>query len=296
MTSPATTIARFIEPDTSLADLAEPNDKLGCRVFSGGRAIQNGKQLLGRNRIFDAIWQRWTETPLQCEDQCSAQYYFDLVQTLRDFNGEFDHVVEVGCYMGGATSILAGCMDRFDFTLDIVDLNADYLRYAHERARRMYPEAAGRIRLFHGDLPAYVRHVMLAEAPRRTIVHHDGAHHFELVVKDLSALSFARDQLHAIIAQDTHLRGSPQYMNFVDMALYAVFGKEMNYAAIGAAYDIYNTVTEPNIYQGNYFVPDAPEGFVLPMHCNEFHYPHPLIPMDAFLPPAYAAEAIDQAA
>ncbi len=289
--------ARFIDPDLSLAELAEPNDKLGCTVFSGGRAIQAGESLLGCSRIFDEIWQRWNDTPLACEDQCSARYYFDLVQTLRDFNGEFDHVVEVGCYMGGATSILAGCMDRFDFTLDIVDLSANYLRYAYERARRMYPEAAGRIRLFHGDLPAYVRHVMLAEAPRRTVVHHDGAHHFEIVVKDLAALSFAREQLHAIIAQDTHLRGTAKYMNFVDMALYAVFSMDLSYAPIGSVYDEYDPVTQPNMYQGNYFMPGAAEGFVLPMNCNDFRYPHPLLSIDDFLPaPHEDATPLDRAA
>lgn len=286
----------FISSDPSLAALAEPNDKLNCTVFSGGRAIQAGQSMLGRNAIFDDIWQRWTETPLACEDQCSAQYYFDLVRTLRDFNGEFNHVVEIGCYMGGATSILAGCMDRFDFTLDIVDLNAGFLRYAHERVRRMYPQAAGRIRLFHGDMPSYVRHVMLTEAARKTIVHHDGAHHFEQVVKDMAALYYAQDQLCAIIAQDTHLRGTPKHMNFVDMALYAVFGKELNYAPIGAAYDLYDPVTQPNMYQGNYFVPDAPEGFVLPMHCNAFHYPHEMLSIDDFLPAPRDVQVIDQAA
>lgn len=275
----------FIQPDTSLASLAEPNDKLGCKVFSGGRATLGGQFLRGQNRIFDDIWQKWNDTPLACEDQCTAQYYFDLVRTLRDFNGEFDHVVEVGCYMGGATSVLAGCMERMDFTLDIVDLDAGYLRYAHERARRMYPDSAARIRLFHGDLASYVRYVMLTEPERETIIHHDGAHHFEQVVKDLSALSFARGQLYAIIAQDTHLRGTVQHMNFVDMAFYAVFGTDLNYAPIGTSFceaDV--EALNPNPYQGNYFMPGAPEGFVVPMSCNAFQYPHPSLPIEDFLP------------
>ena len=266
--------------------MEDPNEKLGCVIHSGFRAVNQapGLGLLGQSRIFDAIWQRWRETPLICEDQCSAQYYFDIVRTLRDFNGEFGHVVEVGCYLGGASSILAGCMDRFDFTLDIVDISPQFLLYSHERLRRMYPDAAGRVRLFHGDLPSYVREVMMTQPRDGTIIHHDGAHDFNQVVKDMAALSFVREQLYAIIAQDTHLRGTVEHMNFVDMALYAVFGMDLTYCPIGAHYDEHDSVTHPNQYQGNYFIPGQAEGYVLPMGLNSFHYPHPDLSIDDFLP------------
>jgi hypothetical protein len=287
-----TTLGTFIQPDRSVEDQDNLHEQLGCTIFSGWRATDQAQLLglIGQNKIFDAIWQRWHEVPLNCEDQCSAQYYFDVVRTLRDFNGEFSHVVEVGCYLGGASSILAGCMDKFDFTLDIVDLHAPYLRFAYERIRRMYPEAEGRVRLFHGDLPSYVREVMLEEARKGVVVHHDGAHDFSLVVKDMAALSFVRDQLHAIIAQDTHLRGTVKHMNFVDMALYAVFGTDLNYAPIGAQYGEFDSQTCPNSYQGNYFLPGQAEGFVIPMAVNDFRYPHPTLPMEHFLPPAIVRE------
>lgn len=275
----------FIQPDSELRDLADPNEKLGVPIHSGYRAIDQSAQFLGQNRLFDQIWQRWNSTDLKCEDQCSAQYYFDLFRTLRDFNGEFDHVVEVGVYMGGSTSILAGGMQAFDYTLDLVDIRPHFLQFAYERARRMYPEIEGRVRLFHGTLPQYVRHAMMDEPERRSIVHHDGAHDFNTVVEDMAALSFVREQLFAIIAQDTHLRGTIKHMNFVDMALYAVFGLNLNYAPIGASYSSdLRELMEPNPYQGNYFMPDKPEGFVLPMAWNEFHYPHPALSVDDFLP------------
>lgn len=282
----STTFGSFIQPDRSLETMNDPNEKLGCVVYSGFRAVNQapGLGLLGQSRIFDAIWQRWRETPLTCEDQCSAQYYFDIVRTLRDFNGEFGHVVEVGCYLGGASSILAGCMDRFDFTLDIVDISPQFLLYSYERLRRMYPDAAGRVRLFHGDLPSYVREVMMTQPRKGTIIHHDGAHDFNQVVKDMAALSFVREQLYAIIAQDTHLRGTVKHMNFVDMALYAVFGTDLTYCPIGARYEEESPVTHPNRYQGNYFIPGQAEGYVLPMGLNSFRYPHPALSIDDFLP------------
>lgn len=276
---------RFIAADPALAASANLAETLGKTVQSGYRAINEAPRLAGASRIFDAIMAEGAKFDMPYEDQCSAQYYFDLVRTLRDFNGEFDRVVEVGVYLGGSSTILAGCMAHFDFALDLVDIDASNLQFALERARRVNPQGAARIRLFHGDLPAYVRAVMLQEASR-TIVHHDGDHNFARVVKDMAALSFVKDRLVAIIAQDTHLRGSPTYMNFVDMALYAVFGLDLTFATIGTAYGAIDGRTSPDCYYGNYFVPDAPEGFVLPMALNRFRYPHPAQPIDDFLPPA----------
>jgi hypothetical protein len=280
------TFGTFISPDPTLETLADPNEKLGLPIFTGFRAVDQAHDFVGINRIFDGIWKRLRDTPLVCEDQCSGKYYYDLVSTLRDFNGAFSRVVEVGVYMGGASAVLAGCIGPFDFDLDLVDLNADFLRYSYERVRRMYPEAACRVRLFHGDLPSYIRNVMLDEAPLPTIIHHDAAHDFNGVVRDMAALSFVRYQIHAIIAQDTHLRGTLAHMNFVDMAMYAVFGLDMNYAPIGSSYAADNPITLPNEFQGNYFLPNQPEGVVLPMAVNRFVYPHPNMSITDFLPPA----------
>jgi hypothetical protein len=280
------TFGTFIAPDETLHDLADPASALGVEIYTGFQARSQASGLTGQNRIFDRIVEKVRALDLPCEDQCSAQYYYDLVRTLRDYNGQFDRVVEVGVYMGGATSYLAGCIEAFDYDLDLVDIRAECLRFAHERVRRMYPEAAKRIRLFHGDVPSYVRHVMREERGRPTILHHDGAHDFNQVVKDLSALYFAREDLVALVAQDTHLRGTPEHMSFVDMALYAVFGVDLKFAPIGSVYQAETVMTRPNEIQGNYFMPGVAEGVVLPMAANRFVYPHPGLGAEHFLPPA----------
>ncbi|WHU01281.1 class I SAM-dependent methyltransferase [Sphingomonas sp. NIBR02145] len=282
------TFGTFIAPDTTLHDVPDPAAKLGVPILSGYQTRHQISELLGQNRIFDSIAERVRLLSLAYEDQCSPQYYYDIVRTLRDFNGQFDRLVEVGVYMGGSTAYLAGCIDAFDFDLDLVDFRSEFLLFTYERVRRMFPEAARRIRLFHGDVPSYVRHVMLEERGHRNIVHHDGAHDFNQVVKDFSALSFAREDLVALIAQDTHLRGTLEEMNFVDLALYAVFGTELNYASIGVAYHGDTEMTRPNRFQGNYFMPGVAEGVVLPMAANQFLYPHPALGMEHFLPPRRA--------
>lgn len=288
--------AGFIEPDHSLADMADPAGALGIEIYSGYNAVNDTRRFKGQNAIFDRIVKRIKSLDLPYEDQCSSKYYFDLVRTLRDFNGEFSRVVEVGVFMGGASGILAGCSEAFDFDLDLVDIDPRFLRFSYERIRRMYPEAAKRVRLFHGDLAAYVRYVMLQEPEDSYIVHHDGAHDFNQVVRDLAALSFVRDRLHSVIAQDTHLRGTLDSMNFVDMAIYAVFGTDLSYLSIGTAYREEDNRTAPNRFQGNYFMPDAYEGLVIPMAANDFRYPHPALKIEDFLPAHASLETFAVAA
>ncbi|MEM9501869.1 MAG: class I SAM-dependent methyltransferase [Pseudomonadota bacterium] len=265
----------FIDPDPSLESSDAPHEELGITIYSGYQAISGARQFEGMNRVFDAIEKRLHSVDIPYEDQCSIDYYFDLVRVLRDLNGEYDRVVEVGVFMGGASSVMAGCAERFDFDLDLVDISAEYLRFSYERIRRAFPEAAGRVRLFHGDVQSYVGEVMLKEQGHRSLIHHDGAHDFNQVVTDLSALSFVRDEILAIVAQDTHLRGTLDHMNFVDLALTAVFGADLNYMPIGKVYHEADSRTLPNQYQGNYFLPGIAEGMVLPMNLNRFHYPHP---------------------
>ena len=285
------TYGGFIQPDHEAQNIENLAEKLGVAIYSGYRAISEADNFRGRNRIFDRISDKLKALDLCYEDQCSAQYYYDIVRTLRDLNGQFDRVVEVGVFMGGSTSFLTGCIEPFDFDLDLVDVNEKFLRFAYERVRRMYPESAKRIRLFHGDLPSYVRYVMRHDADSTYLVHHDGAHDFNQVVKDMASLYYVREKLLAIIAQDTHLRGTIHKMNFVDLALYAVFGTDLKFAPIGANYPENHDLTRPNQYQGNYFAPGAPEGVVRPWAVNQFNYPPPALSIDVYHPPPAAVAA-----
>ncbi|MEM7778804.1 MAG: class I SAM-dependent methyltransferase [Pseudomonadota bacterium] len=278
-------MGQFIQPDPSLETSDAPHEDLGLPIYSGHKAISGAPPFLGRFRIFDQIAERAGQFDVPYEDQCSIEYYFDVVRTLRDLNGEYERVVEVGVFMGGASVMLAGCSGKFDFDLDLVDIDAGFLRFSYERIRRLFPEATGRIRLFQGEIADYVRVAMLGdESGKRSIIHHDGAHDFNQVVRDLSALSFVREQIHCIIAQDTHLRGNLNEMNFVDMALAAVFGTGLTCVPIGKVYEAHDSRTNPNRYQGNYFVPDMAEGMVIPMVANSFRYPHPSAQFDELFP------------
>lgn len=274
----------FIEPDGSLEAMEDPNVLLKIPTYSGYQALRQVQPFLKKNRIFDHIAHQISQVRIPYEDQCSAKYYFDLIHRLRDMSGEYGRVVEVGCYMGGSATIIAGCIERFDFDFDIVDISAENLLFTYERIRRTFPEAIHRVRLFLGTLPQYVAAILHELNNDPIIIHHDGAHDFMQVTKDLSSLYYLGRRFHGLIIQDTHLRGRINECNFVDMAVYAVFGTDVEYIPLGTAYGEEDTaVVNPNQYQGNYFVPGVPEGIVVPMHCNSFKYPHPALTLESFL-------------
>jgi len=280
-----TTDSRFLQPDPSLAELSmeELHQRLNIPIYSGHRA--DFFQFRGLSPAFDDIVARASAFNDGYEDQCSAQYYYDLFDCVQSADRAINRVVEVGVFMGGASVILAGCADITGLELDLVDITRPYLHFTHERIRRTFPDQAPRVRMFHGDLPTYVRDVLMQEPDVRALVQHDGAHIFNQVVCDLSALSFVRPQVYGLAIQDTHLRGVPPRFNFVDAAVCAVFGFQVAFAPMGVRYKADNEVMmTPNRFQGNYFLPERPEGMFVPMEGNEFQYPHPSIPLDAFLP------------
>jgi len=275
----------FIEPRAALAEVPteELHQRLGIPIHSGHRAAF--QQFRGMNAVFDDIATRASTFEAGYEDQCTAQYYFDLFDCLRSSFGEINRVIEVGVFMGGASVILAGCGEKLDLDLDLIDVNDVFLQFSYERIRRTFPEQTRRVRLFHGDLPTYVHDVLLAEPAARATVQHDGAHDFDQVVRDLSSLYYAGQRVHSLAIQDTHLRGLPNNMNFVDAAVCAVFGFDAVFTGMGTKFSEHDLVmTSPNRFQGNYFLPGRPEGMYLAMRNNKFHYPHPSIGIEGFLP------------
>jgi hypothetical protein len=272
----------FLEPDPALVDVEDLHEVLNIPILSGHRAGLKG--FTGRSPVFDNIASRIDTVALAYEDQCSANYYFDVFGLVERSRQELLRVVDVGPFMGGSSSVFAGCVEPMGLELDIVDVNQAYLQFTHERIRRLFPNAMPKIRMFFGDLPTYVRTVLITEPPTRAMIHHDGAHSFDQVVKDLSSLSYVSDRVHSLAIHDTYLRGDIKYLNFVDAAVHAVFGTGVRHEPLGAVYGPDAPVTSPDQWQGNYFLPGQPEGMFIPFAGLKFRYPHPSMTLESFLP------------
>jgi len=282
----------FIQADPELQhlDATTLHKKLDIPIMSGHRANFAGYRF--HNEHFDKIVERTARFQVGYEDQCSATFYWDLFNATYAFRDKLTRVIDLGVFMGGSSVILAGCAHEFNLQIDLIDIGSKYLHFGHERIRRIYPELADKVRLYNGDLPTYVRDVILQEQGGCILVHHDGAHDFSQVVRDFCSLSYVKDQIHSVAIQDTNLRGQPHYPHagrFVDAAVYAIFGFDMKFAPMGATFTADDTLmTTPNQYGGNYFLPDMPEGWFVPLGQNTFRYPHPTMPppLEAFIDPA----------
>jgi len=118
-------MALFIDPDETLQSLnfAEIAERLNIEIYSGFKPDLT--PWLGKNIIFDdLIAKRNTGTGNDhYEDQCSAKYYYDIFNTIKSSLGEANRIVEVGVFMGGSTSILAGCAHYLGIELDLIDIS-----------------------------------------------------------------------------------------------------------------------------------------------------------------------------
>ncbi|RAI37636.1 class I SAM-dependent methyltransferase [Rhodoplanes roseus] len=230
--------------------------------------------------IWNGIAARINAYPLRTSDQCSEQHYHDVFDFLRINNGVVRRVVECGVFHGGLSVQLAGCALASDLSIDLVDVDPGALLATWHRIARTFPEALDRVRLFCGELPNYVQAVMHDPAFDNALVHHDGSHRFNVVMRDLSALYFVRKRVHALIIQDTHLRHSdPDNGCFVDAAVAAVFGFDPHYQPIGVTFPgtTFPVGYVPGERHNVYFQGGRPEGMMIPFAENTFLYPHPLI-------------------
>lgn len=241
---------------------------------------------LDGNKIWDGIAARINAYPFVTSDQCSHKHYRDVFEFMRLNNGSLDRVVECGVFHGGMSAVLAGCAVAFNFTLDLIDVDPGSLTASYHRMLLTFPEAAGRIRLFWGELPNYVKQVRDEPDFSNAVLHHDGSHQFNVVMRDLASLYYIREKLHAVLIQDTHLRYSnPDNYCFVDAAVAAVFGIDPHYQPLGITF---SHTTHPEGYQRGkkdnvYFVANQPEGMMLPIAANTFRYPHVLNRIDDFI-------------
>lgn len=263
---------KFISPDKELENYSDPNEKLNVYIPSGNKA--DFTPFLNINPIFDSVVAKIIEQRkiMTYEEQCSGKYYFNCFEILRSLQGRINRVAEVGTYLGGASCIFAGSANHFDFELDLIEAKKEFLLFTYERIRRAFPEATSKIRLFLGDLPTYVKNVVMKETTSNILFHHDAGHNFNQVVNDLASLYFIKDKTHGLIIQDTHLRSAKiQNYIFVDAAVFAVFGFDLAFIEIGAKFA---NSTEPAYAGKSYFIDNQAEGFYIPFEHNTFKYPH----------------------
>lgn len=268
----------FISPDKELESLENPNDKLNVFIPSGIKADFTG--VMGINNKFDAIVNKiiLQRDKMSYEEQCSGQYYFDCFIIVEKLQKQIARIAEVGTYLGGASCIFAGCAEEFNIELDLIEAKKEFLLYTYERLRRAFPNAAKKVRLFYGNMHAYITNVVQKEKQTKIMFHHDAGHNYNQVLNDIASLYFVREKTTGLIIQDTHLRSAKvDNFIFVDAAVFSAFGFAAKFTEIGMKY---SQTTQPNYKGQTYFIDQHPEGFFIPFAENSFQFPHPTMTLE----------------
>lgn len=267
---------KFIPHPQPLPEGTNPTEKIGKKFHP----VRQNRSTNTENKIWNEINKRIIEYKFPVSDLCSEKHYFDVFEFLRSNNGLIDRVAECGTFQGGLSVLLAGCALAFDFKLDLIEINTEFLEQTYHRIRLTFPEALDRVNLFHGEIPNYVQHAQQNKDFNNIVIHHDGSHAFPTVFRDLASLYYIKDKVHALLIQDTHMRHTdPNQLNFVDAAVNTVFGFDPYYQPIGMTHQ---ETTQPS-NEGIYFLGGRSEGMLIPIAMNQFFYPHPNQPLESLI-------------
>lgn len=122
----------FLEPVAGLGAINNLHEVLHIPIKSGHRA--DLKSFAGRSMIFDKIAAQIAAVSMPYEDQCSAQHYFDVFSCVERDHEELSRIIDVGVYMGGTSSMFAGCLEPLALELDLVDYDHFNLQFTYETA------------------------------------------------------------------------------------------------------------------------------------------------------------------
>lgn len=202
------TFGQFVQP--SEIDCESDTNNLAKKYRIAGSLTKTNyshhRELFSRNR--NHKFADYLDKISRCQhpnvEQCSPKYYYDLINYLTQ-QSQIKHICDVGVYLGGSAAYLAQAVVDLDITLDLIDVNLMCLGFTYERIVSIVPEAASRIRIFHGDFPAYVAAGHLSTRQYQSVfAQFDASHRFPDVVKDMVCIAKEKAYFHGFSIQDTH--------------------------------------------------------------------------------------------
>lgn len=196
----------------------------------------------------------------KCQSQTSIKFQDDIFQFILDNQKHGRGVIEVGCYKGGSSAILAVACNKLGWPLYIVDISIEYLNIAKDLLNKL--DLAKETTFFHGTLQEFVAKVELKAPPLLVVI--DGDHVYEGVLKDIKSLYSFSTRSFAAAFHDFSLRHNILNER-VDKAILDFFGKDIPLIDIGVRFDentTYPLKSRPNP-DGHYCELDGPEGVIV---------------------------------
>ncbi|MBF0344137.1 MAG: hypothetical protein HQL06_07890 [Nitrospirae bacterium] len=235
-----------------------------------------GLSAVGKDSFFDTIMARVGSACTRHDEEASIKYYFDNYNHIKNNLSSIDTIVEVGCYLGGATVIFAQIAHAFGLQLYVVELNLHYMLFTYERLYRIAPETLSSVRFYHGTLEDFAKEYKVPLTKRSIYLVQDASHSYEGVVADLVATYDIKQGIHSMAFHDLHLRSTDWKMDvYVDRAIYAVFGLNARLHRIGIYTGEFFGTPDKQLANdksgyGLFFMPNSFEGVIIPLSENTY--------------------------
>ena len=166
------------------------------------------------------------------EAQTTMQLHQDLFDYVGANRDRGAGIVEVGCFRGGSSVLLAYLCQRYGWPFYTLDTNPEALRLTGALLRDLGLEDGARFHL--GGLDSMAAAVELERAP--VLVFVDAHHAYPSVVRDIRAVYRLNRRPHAVAFHDFSLRSRDVAEIRVDRAILDCFGASVPLLRIGAQF------------------------------------------------------------
>lgn len=171
-------------------------------------------------------------------------------------------IIEVGCFNGGASIVLAYLCKIFDWPFYTMDINRQHLEHTKELLSELGLDRNATF--FLGPLAKFADTIELSVAPVLAFI--DGDHSYQAVKNDITALYKLKQRPYAAAFHDFSLRShNPLHKDIlVDKAVFDCFGYDVEYQRIGVQFD-QNPVPskEKPSPSGSYWKRNGSEGVII---------------------------------
>ena len=164
--------------------------------------------------------------------ETSPVLHEDLYRYILDHRDNGHGVIEIGCYKGSSSLVLAYACRELGMPFHTIDINASFL----EDTRQLLSDLnlAKGTSFFRGTMNDFVKQIRLEEKPLLVFV--DGDHSYAAVLEDIQAIYRLNQRPAALAFHDFSLRSFRYEGIRVDQALSAVFGPQVQFQRIGAQF------------------------------------------------------------
>ncbi|TCV83092.1 MULTISPECIES: class I SAM-dependent methyltransferase [Methylomonas] len=172
---------------------------------------------------------RAISSEMGCFSWTTREYQDDILNFLITNRHQGRGVVEVGCYKGGLSALLALVCEKFEWPFYTIDVDQSAIDSTRGLLERLNLDRVATIHL--GDLGSFVSNTRLSERPALIIL--DGDHRYDAVVKDILDTYRLNMLPYAAVFHDFTLR-HPTSGEKVDQAVRDCFGTDYPINPIGA--------------------------------------------------------------